>query len=257
MATLGWMEALGLLLGMFAFAEIGRRLGLYRLANDPEGLEKGVGAAESSVLALLGLLLAFTFSGAASRLETRKELIVTEANAIGTAFLRVDLLPTETQPELRDLYRKYLDSRLATYSNVRDMEATRASLRENERLQKAIWDHTVAALRRPDAAPSVIEVVIPSLNEMIDITTTRTMAARNHPPTLIFAFLAVMCLLAALLVGYGTSVNRKRSWMHTLAFAITLTLTVFVIVDIEYPRLGLIRVDAYDQVFVELRKSMG
>ncbi len=83
----------GLLLALLVAAEIGRRIGIARIARDPEGLPKGVGAVEGAVFALLGLLLAFSFSGAASRFEDRRHLITAETNAIGTAYLRIDLLP--------------------------------------------------------------------------------------------------------------------------------------------------------------------
>ena len=155
---MAWLTVVGLLaffFGMLACASIGRRIGLARLARDPDGLEKGAQAAEGSMLALLGLLLAFTFSGAAGRIETRKELIVAEANAIGTAYLRLDMLPADAQPALRDLFRDYVDSRLATYKNVRDDAAVKAGLAASADLQARIWTLGVAACVRPDAAPGV------------------------------------------------------------------------------------------------------
>ena len=118
----------GLLLAMLAAAEIGRRLGVSRLARFPEGLPKGVGAVDGAVFALLGLLLAFSFSGAASRFEDRRHLITSETNAIGTAYLRIEMLPGDVQPEMRDLFRRYVDGRLETYGNVGDAAATKASL---------------------------------------------------------------------------------------------------------------------------------
>jgi len=94
------------------------------------------------------------------------------------------------------------------------------------------------------------------LNEMIDITTTRVMATRNHPPLAVFLLLGGLSLVGALLVGYGTSPNKDRGWFHTLVFAAILSLTVYVIADLEFPRLGLIRVDGADQVLLDLRESM-
>src|SRR6187549_45273 len=87
-----------LFVGMLVCLEAGRRIGIARLAGNPDGLAKGSSAAEGAVFALLGLLLAFTFSGAASRFEDRRWFINDEANAIGTAYLRLDLLPEEAQP---------------------------------------------------------------------------------------------------------------------------------------------------------------
>ena len=91
---------------------------------------------------------------------------------------------------------------------------------------------------------------------MIDITTTRAAATQNHPPVVIFVLLCGLSLISALLVGHGASVGRERSWLHTATFAATLALSVYVIVDLEFPRLGLIRIDSADQVLIDLRKSM-
>ena len=241
----------GFLLGMLVVAEIGRRIGIAHLAQDPEGLPKGVSAAEAAVFALLGLLLAFSFSGAASRFEERRHLITAETNAIGTAYLRIDLLSGDAQLEIKELFRRYVDSRMETYRSPQDLEATKASLAEDVAIQGAIWSRAVKEVLRPEAPTQAAMLLLPALNEMIDITTTRLMATRNHPPLVIFLMLAGISLVGALLVGYGASVNKGRSWLHTLAFAVILSLTTYVI-----PRLGLIRVDAADQVLVELRESM-
>ncbi len=246
----------GLLLGMLIAAEVGRRIGVARLERDKEGLPKGSGAAEAAVFALLGLLLAFTFSGAASRFEDRRHLITQEVNAIGTAWLRIDLLPGDAQPEMRDLFRRYLDSRLETYRNTRDLAAVKASLTHDAALQHEIWKKTVAAAQEPGAPTQVTILLLPALNQMIDITTSRLTAARNHPPPIVFILLVGLSLIGTLLVGYGTSLNRNRSWLHTLVFAAILTVTTYVIVDLEFPRFGLIRVDAADELLIELRESM-
>lgn len=246
----------GLFLGMLLVAEIGRRIGVAKLARDPDGLAKGIGAAEAAVFALLGLLLAFKFSGAASRFEDRRHLITAETNAIGTAYLRIDLLPGDAQPQMRDIFRRYVDARLESYRSVRDRAATNASLAEDSIIQGEIWTKAVKAVLRPEAPPQAAILLLPALNEMIDITTTRVMATPNHPPPIIFLLLAGISLVGALLVGYGASVNKDRIWLHTLVFAAILSLTTYVIVDLEFPRLGLVRVDAADQALVELRDSM-
>jgi len=115
----GPVLAVGLFVGVLAFLELGRRIGRRRIAS---GGEAGFGAVESAVFGLMGLLIAFTFSGAAGRFDARRDLVTREANAIGTAWLRIDLVPGEAQAKLRDLFRRYLDSRLATYRNTGELE---------------------------------------------------------------------------------------------------------------------------------------
>jgi len=244
------------LLCLLAVAEIGRRLGIAKIARDPEGLPKGIGATEGAVFALLGLLLAFSFSGAASRFEDRRHLITAETNAIGTAYLRVDLLPAAARPGMRDLFRRYVDSRLETYRNPQDRDATRVSLAEDIAIQNEIWARAVKESFSPEAPTQAAMLLLPALNEMIDITTTRLMATRNHPPPVIFVLLAGISLVSALLVGYGASVNKQHTWLHMLVFAAVLSLTTYVIIDLEFPRLGLIRVDGADIALVELRETM-
>jgi hypothetical protein len=112
--TLGAMLlAGGLFLALVACLEIGRRVGVRRAARDGEAARAGAGVVEGAVFALLGLLVAFTFSGAAARFDQRRALIVEEANAIGTAYLRLDLLPAAAREELRESFRRYVDARLA------------------------------------------------------------------------------------------------------------------------------------------------
>lgn len=243
-----------LFVGMLLTFEVGRRIGIARLRRDPE-LTKGAGAAEGAVFALLGLLMAFTFSGAASRFEARRFYIDTEANAIGTAYLRLDLLAEEAQPPLRDLMRRYADLRATVYRGM-DVEAMKAKLAEGAALQLEIWKQAVAACRLPGTPSQTPMLLLPALNEMIDITGTRATATTNHPPNIIFVLLAALSLIGALLVGYATSSNKDRSWLHQGTFALVTSLSIFVIVDLEYPRLGLIRVDAADQALIDLANSM-
>ena len=241
---------------MLAAAEAGRRIGTARLARQSAGLAKGGGSADAATFALLGLLIAFTFSGAASRFQDRRDLIADEANAIGTAYLRLDLLPSDVQPQLRELFRRYADVRVTVYGRVLDDPATQAKLGETAELQAAIWTIAASAVQRDGVPPSTMTLVIGALNEMIDITGIQAMATRSHPPVVVFLLLVAMSLVCALLVGYATSQNAARSWLHTLTFAAVISLTVYVIIDIEFPRVGLIRVDSADEVLIQVRESM-
>jgi hypothetical protein len=249
------MFTLGLFAGMLILMEIGRRLGLCRLAGDPEGSRAGAGTVEAAVLALLGLLLAFTFSGAGTRLDMRRNLIVEETNAIGTAYLRLDMLPATAQPVLRENFRRYVDARLDVYRKLPDISAVTEQLAKANSLQGDIWRHAVAAVRAEGAPAQAAIVLLPAINGMIDITATRTMAAQMHPPAIVFIMLFVLPLASALLAGYGM-VGKSRSWLHILCFAFVISVTVFVILDLEYPRLGLIRIEAFDQALVDLRNNM-
>lgn len=246
---------LALFAAMLVLLEVGRRLGQRRQERDGEGGRAGVGAVEGSVFGLMGLLIAFTFSGASARFEARRALIVEEANAIGTAWLRVDLLPEAAQPEVRARFRTYLDSRLAVYQEGTDLETVRAALERSNAIQASLWRAVIDACGEP-ALPQATMLLVPALNQMIDVTTSRTMATEFHQPDIIFAVLITLALASSLLAGYGMAGSRRQRWIHMVGFAAITSLAIYVILDLEYPRRGLIRVDAADQVLVELRASM-
>ena len=243
--------ALILFIAMVACAELGRRIGLARQHDGARG-----GPAEAAVLALLGLLIAFSFSGAASRFEDRRHLVGTEAEMIGTAFLRVDMLPEEKREPLRELFRRYLDARIVVYQHAVDAAGTAARLAAAEALQKQIWDRSVQECGMTGTTAACM-LMLPAINQMIDITTTRVTATRNHPPAVLFGLLAVLSLVGAMLVGHGSAQAGRRTWLQPLVFAGALSVTIFVIVDLEFPRAGFIRVDGADRILVELRRSFG
>jgi hypothetical protein len=120
--------AVSMLVGMLICLEVGRRLGIRSLAKDPQGAMSGLGAMQGSVFSLYGLPIAFTFSGAPARFDARRHLVIEEADAIGTAYLRLDLLPDEAQPGMRELFPKYVDSRLATFRKLPDLQAAQVEL---------------------------------------------------------------------------------------------------------------------------------
>ncbi len=234
----------GLLGGMLLMQLVGRRLGDKERRLDPDGKHDPT-AAEAAVVGLLGLLVAFTFTGAGSRFDARRNMIVDEANAIVTAWLRIDLLPSDRQPEVRDLFRKYLDARLETYNAVPDMKAVAAADARANGLQRQIWSTSVEGARQTGQTPAYT-LLLPALNEMIDITTTRSTARRMHPPAAVYVILVLLALMASVFAGYGMSGRKVVSWIHRFGFAIVFTIAVYLIADFEYPRLGLIRVDAHD-----------
>jgi hypothetical protein len=246
----------GLFLGMLLFLEIGRRIAVRRRKGQAGTGGEGVGAVDGAVFALLGLLIAFTFSGAAARFDTRRQLIVEETNDIGTAYLRLDLLPSDAQPPLRESFRRYLDARIEVYRKLPNMVAAKQELAKANELQKQIWRQAVAASRAEGASPAAPILLVQALNVMFDITTTRTMATLMHPPPVVFVMLFGLALAASLLAGYGMTGSRVGSWFHMIGFALVVAFAVYVILDLEYPRLGLIRVDAFDQALIDLRQSM-
>ncbi len=252
---LGLVGAIGLSIGVFASIAIGRRMGARRRAAEGEDYSKGVGAIESAVFALLGLILAFCFSGALTRFDARRQLVITEANNIGTAWLRIDLLPQDSQGPIRDLFRRYLDSRIAAYQQLPDFAAFRKELAQTAKLQGEIWSLAVPATAKATTNGTPM-LFLDALNSMFDIVTTRTETFLLHSPPVIFYLLAALAFACALFAGYEMAARTRRNLLHSIAFAGVLAVTVYVIVDLEYPRVGLINISDSDQVLINLRQSM-
>jgi ABC-type glycerol-3-phosphate transport system permease component len=238
-----------------ACLEIGYRIGRHSSEKYPESAHEGIGVIEAAVFALLGLLLGFSFAGGTSRLDTKRQLIVHEANAIGTAYLRLDELPVTEQPELRRLFREYLDARLSVYEKLPDLKAAEQEVARAARLQQEIWSRAVSA-SRGDPTQNAARLLLPALNEMIDISTTRTIAMHTYLPSLIFTLLTGVALVSGLLAGYAMAKRKSRSWLHLVLYALVVSVTIYAVLDLEYSRFGLIRIDAADKALHQLRDSI-
>jgi hypothetical protein len=258
---------LDLLLGRFSFLlclatllagmELGRFVRRRQLARGtPSEEPPGFGVVDGAVFGLMALLLGFSFSGASTRFETRRAQVVEEANAIGTAWLRLDLLPDSTRRPLQAQFRQYLDARIAGYRAMPDTAAAGAAFARAIALQPAIWADAVAATQAAPQSPPAI-LLLPAINAMFDIASTRLAVMRGHMPELIFQLLLLLVLCCAVLAGYAITDAGPRNWLHILGFATVLAITLLVIVDYEYPRAGRITLSVYDEVMVQLRASMG
>ncbi len=240
----------GFFLAMLGMLELGRRIGRRRVQTDPKWDSRGVNTIENTLLALLGLLLAFTFSGAWSRFDARRELILRETNAIGTAWLPLDLVTPAARERMRASFRQYVERRIADAK-----ESTAKPTAEVVGLQQAIWSEAVVEARGATDG-RVAQTLLPALNKMFDVATARYQSVVTHPPFLVYLLLLANALVACLLAGYGMAAGSGRNWLHIFCFTGSLLLVIYVTVDLEFPRRGLIRVDNYDQLLVDLRTGM-
>jgi hypothetical protein len=247
-----------LFFGLVVCLEVGYRIGRRALRASPEAHE-GVGASDGAVFALLGLLLGFSFAGGTARLDTRRELVVREANAIGTAYLRLDMLPEDAQPQLRRAFREYLDSRLRVYEKL-DLPTLESAEREMEHvtmLQRSIWSLAVIATSREgEVSQTTARLLLPAVNDMIDVTTSRTVALYTRMPGLLLGMLLSVALLSALLAGYAMAKRGHRSWLHGLVYVLTIAVTVYAVLDLDNPRAGFIRLQAAENALIQLRDSI-
>ena len=244
----------GLFAGILIALEVGYRIGRRSSKRNPERGFEGVGAMEAAIFSLLGLLLAFSFSGATSRFDARRQLIVQEANAIATAYQRLDLAPTD-QPELRHLFREYLDARLQGFQQILDRPRADEQFARAAQIERQIWTRALAA-GREDPTQNVNRLLLPALNQMSDIANQRSIALETYMPELVFWLLVGVVLMSGVLAGHAMARRPQRSWLHMLLFSAVISLTVTVMFDFNYPRYGLIRIDAADRLLLQLRESM-
>lgn len=252
---LALFSATGLFFGIVLSYLFGGRIGRRwpSLAKSDSG---STSLLDGAIYGLMGLLIAFTFSGAASRFDERRLLVINEANAIGTAYLRLDLLPADAQLRLRDLFRRYVDARLDMSRKLPDIEAASTASEVASQLQGQIWPMAVKACQDSGSVPATT-LLLAALNDMFDIATYRnTVRTELHPPLIIFLMLLGLAVISACLAGYASSGSLQHNRVHLLAFAIITAGTFYVILDLEYPRLGLIRIDSVDKVMIDLRNSM-
>jgi hypothetical protein len=229
---------------MLLLLEAGRRFKAHT------GLEPSA-TIENADFALFGLLLAFTFSGAITRFDEHRSLITEEINAIDTAYHRLDLLPPETQPPIRQLFRDYVTTRLNQYET-----SDHSVSPESRRLQDEIWKESVTAASMSQPNPnSATLVLLPALNNVIDITNTRRNAFNMHPPNAVFLLLLFLSCLCAFIAGFVIKPGH-HNWLHMVTFAALVSLTIGATLDIEYPYHGLIRLTSYDSYFIALRDAM-
>jgi hypothetical protein len=244
MTTFPAMTALLLFPAMVVLLEVGRRL------RKRHGAVDGSSAVEGAIFGLFGLLLAFTFSGAISRYDNHRVLMTEEVNDIGTAYLRLDLVPPASQPALRQLFRDYTNSRLHLFDTVGAEISP-----DSARLQRTIWKRSLAAATSQGANPDAVKLLAPALNDMIDITSKRQNAFNMHPPSVVYWLLFAFSCGSALMAGYSMKAG-PRDWVYMIMLTAAVTLTVYTILDVEYPRQGLIHLRHMDQSLIQLRDSM-
>lgn len=217
--------------------EAGFRTGRRALHEGESAASGQVGAIQGALLGLLGLLLAFSFAAAGARFLERQDLIVEEANAIGTAFLRADLLGEPHRSELRRALQRYTEHRIELSAGLRGGLAPGA-LEEVERLHARIWSAAVGGV---DARPASMLAVLSPVNEVIDLHATRLAAGRKHLPWLVLGLLVACSALAVGVIGYGCGMGGRRRAPMTVSLAFLIGAGLWVTIDLDHPRAGFLR----------------
>jgi len=235
------------LIGLYV---LGHKLRSNTLKNNRDRLTIDLGTINGTLLGLLGLLLAFTFGMSSSRYDARRELIIEEANDIGTVILRTDIYPDSVRQVLRSQLKAYVEERIAFYEVGMNVDLAMVHYMKADSIGKKVWS-TVATHARSNNMITLTSTMIPALNAMIDVTTTRRATSESTVPDAIMYFLFALCSCSAFLLGYDNK-NRKIDWIVLIGFATMLSVTVYMIIDLDRPRSGLINMDRSQQKIVEL-----
>jgi hypothetical protein len=240
-----------LFLLMIAFNRLGFYVQERTLQRDPANATAGLGAVEGSLLGLLALLLSFTFSMSAGKSDTRRQIIVQEANDIGTAILRCDLYPDSIRDQLKPLFNKYIDARISYYAAGINEDSLAQSLQKSNSCAARIWKKATT-LSQDKQNTFRSQQMIPALNDMMDIVTTRDSDRNAHVPESIYWLLFLLTLTGSFIMGYGSK-GLHFNWVISCGFALMTAMTIYLILDLDRPRRGIINMDKTHEKIVELK----
>lgn len=243
-------EVAGLLLAiLLACQELGYRLGS-RVGKVDDEYKRRVDMIRNAILALVTFLVGFSFAGAGSRFIDRQDMIVKETNAIGTAWLRAMLLPEPQRTQLQTELRQYTNDRLELLRNF-DVANNKRLLAKAGESQTRIWQTGMAGV---GTDREFANFMLPALNDVIDIHSEHLSAARRHVPPPILIVIVVMAAIGIAMIGYDNGLVRRRFFVLSSAFGVVLAASLWMTIDLDRPRHGLLR--ASEQPYVDLLASM-
>ena len=249
--------------GSLILLNFGRHLGL-RYLQQQKGASSmaGLTTVEGAVFGLIGLLLAFTISGALQRFDDRRQLVIQEANAASTAHDRLGLFDRDIARDLQTKLKDYVQARIDLYRMPHDfLLRKQTELYSPEQQEKIldhktkVWDAAVAACPQANFRPACAQAA-PALTSLFEVARLRVGASEKHPPQIVYVMLFGLGLGGSLLAGFGMAAATARSWIHMVIFAATLAVTLYAVTDMEYPRLGLIRIESFDHFLVDAHQQM-
>ena len=244
--------ALVLFIFMLIAIEAGYRFGLK--ANKNESYKAHVVAVQSTLLGLLALLIAFTFSIAIQRFDSRSDAVVDEANAIGTTYLRTELLPISMRSDIQQSIHDYVDLRVLASATPLNQVVEQSVLRlKATHIQTILWRQAMAAVEK-DPRPVTSGLFVQSLNELIDSYGRRIMSVDRHVPEAVLLLLSFVFIVTGGITGYAVGITNQRPSFISYIMVGLFVLLVFLIIDLDHPRQGLIKVN--QQSLIDLRHSI-
>ena len=244
-----WALFVFILLIVLLSVESGYRLGRYRRSRQEQEKEAPVGTMVAATLGLLAFILAFTFGLAAARFDARRQVLLDEANAIGTTYLRAGMLP-ERGEEIRALLRDYVGARLGAVHSGNVAEGVRRS----EDVQQQVWREAESiAQKNPNSI--VVGLFVQSLNEVIDLHAKRLQAGlRSRIPGAIWFGLFAVAAFSLTAMGYFEGLTGTRRSLAVIAVAVAFSVVIELIADLDRPQEGVLRIS--QQALLDVQRSM-
>lgn len=245
--------ALFVILAILIFSVyLGQIFGRRQIKSHPKHKLEILAVAESSVFALLALLIAFTFSGAFERFESRKMHLLTQANAFESALHYVDLVSPKYQTILRSDIIKYMNLHLDAYHDIPYMSKVAMDLNKALIIEQKIWQTSIQAaetIKNPSSAEGFLQKITTLFEEInigIDLT-------KMHAPSIIFYLMLGLAALGGFMIGYDSAENKQNQRIHISSYVILTAATIFIILNLEFPRVGFIHTSSFDQLIVDVR----
>ena len=245
---------------------VGAALGGYRIAHRrktrPHGDEhetrlealSEIGPVEGAIAGLLALVLAFSFDMAANRFEARQAFVVRQANAIEKAFTRCSVLGPEDAAYCQDQLSSYLDLYIAYGAAPHEQEKIDGIVRQGDAIERALWARVVAVSRdRPTLTNTAL---LAAINEVMDTRGDRIASMRIVVPEEVTAVMLVLCVVWAGVAGYSYGLKRNRKQAAWIVFSVLVAVVIYVTLDFDRPRRGLLRLEAGNQSMVDLQEAL-
>ncbi|MDR4504508.1 MAG: hypothetical protein MRK01_06915 [Candidatus Scalindua sp.] len=225
------------------FNEIGFHIGRFIQHRTDTEIKTLTGAIQASILGLLALLLSFTFSMSMQRYDNRSQALISEANSIQTAMLRVQLLPEQYKNKAIHMLHRYVDLRIAiSQIDMTRREERKEYNRQIYEVQNDLWSLAVMAAKE-DPRPVTSGAFIISLNEVIDIQGKRNALLQMHVPEVVLFLLFMVFIASGGILGYSSGLSGKRVVAPTIMVSFLIAMIVFIIIDLDRPKRGVIQVD--------------
>ena len=211
----------------------------------------------SAILGLMALVVAFTFNGAAGRLDLRERLMLTEANTISAAITAINYVNPEDQPGLRATLGVYLDKRMALYTDV----FNKNNLAEKQQAVDVIFAtlnaEALAAVQKVSSEKRALaNDLVRKVNDLTSAYDNQRQAMWMHPPKIIWISLFALVLIGSFLAGYKSGLSKRKERFLTMLFALLMSFAVYLILSLEFPLLGHVNLDAFNNEFVRLHDAL-